>query len=120
MKKRLETGSMNTTQRRAYKLLPKGPHEPIMADVMAQALGVSYRDCMSVISELISVHKIPIVGRREKPFGFYIARNEKEAYEGTKALYNQSEEMARRVDTVRKADFSRLDKIDQEIFDHRA
>lgn len=119
MKKRHETGAMNTTQKRAYKLLPKGPHEPIMADVMAQALGVSYRDCMSVISELISVHKIPIVGRREKPFGFYIARNEKEAFEGTKALYNQSREMARRVDTVRKADFSRLDKIDQEILDHR-
>lgn len=120
MKNHLETEAMTMTQKRAYRLLPKGPTKPIMADVMAQALGVSYRDCMSVISELISVHKIPIVGRRDKPFGFYIARNEKEAFEGTKALYNQSREMARRVDTVRKADFSRLDKIDHEILDHRA
>lgn len=120
MKKHLETGAMTSTQKRAYKLLPKGPNEPIMAGVIAQALGVSYRDCMSVISDLTSVHEIPIIGRREKPFGFYIARNKQEAYEGTKALYNQYKEMARRVDAVRNADFSRLDKIDQEIFDHRA
>ena len=118
MKKRLETEAMTVTQKRVYKLLPKGPDQPIMAGVMAQALGISYRDCMSVISELALVHKIPIGGSREKPFGFYIARNKQEAYEGTKALYNQYKEMARRVDTVRNADFSRLDKIDQEIFGH--
>lgn len=98
----------------AYKILRVNGMTP--AKDLARSLGVSYRQCMSVLNELALVYAIPVVSCRDvaKSFGVYIATNKQEAYDGTAQLYSQYLETKKRVDVVRKADFSVLGAYDKQ------
>lgn len=98
----------------AYKFLRVNGITPVKE--LASSLGVSYRQCMDVLSELTMVYSVPVGACRdiEKPFGVYIATNKEEALEGTAQLYSQYLKTKKRVETVRNADFSILDVYDEQ------
>lgn len=98
----------------AYKFLRVNGITPVKE--LASSLGVSYRQCMDVLSELTMVYSVPVGACRhvEKPFGVYIAKNKEEALEGTAQLYSQYLKTKKRVEIVRNADFSILDVYDEQ------
>lgn len=98
----------------AYKILRTNGMTP--GQDLANSLGVSYRQCMSVLNELALVYAIPVVSCRDiaKDCGVYIATNKQEAYDGTAQLYSQYLSTKKRVDVVRKADFSVLRAYDEQ------
>ena len=98
----------------AYKILRVNGITP--AGDLADSLGVDYRQCMSLLNELALVYAVPVGSSRDKEgiHGMYIAKNKQEAYDGTAQLYSQYLKMKKRVDVVRKADFSVLKAYDEQ------
>lgn len=105
---------LNGLHKEAYKILRVNGMTP--AKDLAKSLGVSYRQCMSVLNELALVYAIPVVSCRDiaKDCGVYIATNKQEAYDGTAQLYSQYLSTRKRVNVVRRAKFSILKDYDEQ------
>lgn len=99
---------------KAYKLIPNSGEGRIKLENLAHSLGVTKRDCSGIVASLVFRFDIPVCADRTITAGYYIARNEDEAIEGTRALYSQGINMLKRARAVRKANFERLRLYDNQ------
>lgn len=81
---------------------------------LVKTLGVSPRECMSIVSDLAILYGVPIGSIRDEHGGVFIATNREEAYIGTAQLYSQYINTKRRIESVRNADFSLLANYDRQ------
>lgn len=94
------------------KIRSAGRSNPIKAETLAKELEVSIRGLRDDIHYLITKYRIPILGSRQEPYGYWIAENEGDLQNGILALENQHKSIGERLDVFKDCDFSVLKKYD--------
>lgn len=100
-----ELKDLNENQARVLNLLPEGMNNLISTTEIEDITGLSKRNVMGIIMELILDYNLAIGSFRDiHPHGYFIITNEKERILGTSSINQQIKTMQRRKETVEGAD----------------
>ena len=83
--------------------IPRGLHNPVVSQYIAEKVGLTKREVMAVVSTLIIDHDIAIGGgRTDGKKGYFIITNEEERQQATAPLKNTVVNIKQRIDRLEK------------------